>query len=174
MIPLRDDNPTRSFAVVTFAIAAANVVAFLLAPSLAVSQSALLDAYALNPRELTHFARNVGGPHLLPFLTILTSMFLHGGILHLGGNMLYLWIFGNNIEDSMGRMRFPIFYILTGAGAALLHIALYPDSTTPTIGASGAVSGVLGAYIRLFPHARVLTAIPSFYYIRLVRIPAYF
>lgn len=107
-----------------------------------------------------------------PFLTLFSSMFLHGGFLHLSGNMLYLWIFGNNIEDTLGHLRFLVFYLLAGLAAALLQVLSDPQSTTPMIGASGAVAGVLGAYLLLFPHARILTAMFIFFFIRLIRVPA--
>jgi len=107
-------------------------------------------------------------------LTLFTSMFLHGGILHIGGNMLYLWIFGDNVEDAMGGVRFLIFYLLCGVIAAMTHIALDPNSLTPMIGASGAISGVLGAYLLLYPRAKVLTLITFFYFIRIIKLPALF
>ena len=105
-------------------------------------------------------------------LTMISSMFLHGGFLHLAGNMLYLWIFGNNIEDAMGRFRFIVFYILCGIAAALGQTFQNPDSQIPMIGASGAISGVLGAYLLLYPHARVLVFIPLGFFSTLVRLPA--
>jgi membrane associated rhomboid family serine protease len=101
-----------------------------------------------------------------------TSMFLHGGLFHVAGNMLYLWIFGNNVEDTLGHARFVVFYLASGVGAALGQTAFGPESTVPMIGASGAVSGVLGAYLLLFPRANVLTLIVLGFFIRLVRIPA--
>lgn len=103
---------------------------------------------------------------------LLTSMFLHGGVLHLAGNMLYLFIFGNNVEDSTGHFRFLVFYILCGLGAASMQIAASPASETPMIGASGAIAGVLGAYMLLFPKARVLTLVPIFFFIQMIHVPA--
>jgi membrane associated rhomboid family serine protease len=105
-------------------------------------------------------------------LTIFSSMFLHGGVLHLFGNMLYLWIFGNNIEDTLGPFRFLVFYLLCGLTAAMTQVLSVPNSTVPMIGASGAVAGILGAYLLLFPHARVLTLMFIFFFIRLIRLPA--
>lgn len=120
-----------------------------------------------------------GGAELPPSVAVIpgwaglfTSMFLHGGIMHVAGNMLYLWIFGNNIEDAMGRVRFLAFYAVTGLAAAFAHILTDPDSEIPMVGASGAISGVLGAYLLLYPHARVLVLIPLGYFTRLVEIPA--
>jgi membrane associated rhomboid family serine protease len=107
-----------------------------------------------------------------PFLTVVSSMFLHGGPLHVGGNMLYLWIFGDDVEDSLGHARFFFFYLLSGIAAAAVQIAAGPSSTIPMIGASGAVSGVLGAYLILFPHATILTLVMVVFFIRLVHIPA--
>ncbi|MDC4222904.1 MAG: rhomboid family intramembrane serine protease [Candidatus Manganitrophus sp.] len=104
--------------------------------------------------------------------SVLTSMFLHGGLMHVAGNMLYLWIFGNNIEDVMGHVRFIFFYIVCGVLAAYSHALTEPGSRVPMIGASGAVSGVLGAYLLLFPHAKVLTLVPIGFFIQIIRIPA--
>ena len=124
------------------------------------------------PRELLVSLRH--RQELLPYnlLTLLTSMFLHGGIFHLGGNMLYLWIFGNNIEDSMGHARFVLFYALSGVAAALCQFVYDPASELPMVGASGAVSGVLGAYLLLFPYARIKTLIFIFIFITTVELPA--
>jgi membrane associated rhomboid family serine protease len=131
-------------------------------------------------REAEQNARNNPGAGLGPFpldqaawfITLFTSMFMHGGILHIAGNMLFLWVFGNNIEDSMGRIRFVIFYLLAGLIAVYSQAALDPNSTVPTIGASGAVAGVLGAYALLHPQARVLTLIFIIFFVTLVEIPA--
>ena len=134
----------------------------------------LQTQYALIPSEL------LGGKDLPPtipipiWLTLLTSMFLHGGILHLLGNMLYLWIFGDNVEDAMGAIRFLAFYLLCGVVAAFAQIAIGPGSSIPMVGASGAIAGVLAAYFMLFPQSRVLTLIPLFFFLRLVAVPAVF
>src|SRR5262249_62305172 len=117
-------------------------------------------------------ACQVGASVLPPVLTIFTSMFLHGGLLHVGGNMLYLWVFGDNVEDTLGHGRFLIFYLVSGVIAALAQVALNADSSVPMIGASGAVSGVLGAYLLLFPRANILTLIIVGFFVRLIRIPA--
>ena len=123
--------------------------------------------FALTPAHLTG-ARN---PNV--FATPLTSMFLHGGWMHLIGNMLYLWIFGNNIEDACGHIRFIFFYLLAGLAAAGAQIAINPHSTVPMVGASGAISGVLGAYLLLYPRARVLVMLPIFIFIRFFYVPAF-
>lgn len=107
------------------------------------------------------------------YLPILFSMFLHGGFLHLGFNMLFLWIFGNNVEDSMGHVRFLIFYIVCGAAAALVHVVTNLNSRMPTVGASGAIAGIMGAYVVLYPHARILALVPLFFYFSLVELPAF-
>jgi membrane associated rhomboid family serine protease len=107
-----------------------------------------------------------------PVVTIFTSMFLHGGLFHIAGNMLYLWIFGDNVEDALGHFRFLAFYLLSGVGAALAQAFIHPESRIPMVGASGAISGVLGAYLFLFPHASVLTLITFGFFIRFVHVPA--
>jgi membrane associated rhomboid family serine protease len=130
--------------------------------------------YALVPVELL---KGVDLPPTIPipvFLTLFTSMFLHGGFVHLLGNMLYLWIFGDNVEDAMGHVRFLLFYLLCGVVAALAQVAINPGSAIPQIGASGAIAGVLAAYFMLFPYSRVLTLIPIFFFLRLVAVPAVF
>jgi membrane associated rhomboid family serine protease len=181
MLPLKDDIPTRSVPVVTVGLIAANVLAFLYQLSLgggaagAVGRAAqeFVLEFGLIPCRLTGLCREaVGLPS--PYLTVLTSMFLHGGLFHVGGNMLYLWIFGNNVEDTLGHGRFVVFYLLSGLAAALAQTVTGPGSTVPMIGASGAVSGVLGAYLLLFPRANVLTLVTFGFFIRLVRIPALF
>jgi len=132
----------------------------------------VVQAYALIPKELLVAA--TARPDLLPYniLTIFTSMFLHGGILHLGGNMLYLWIFGKNVEDATGHSRFILFYLFSGVAAALVQCSVDPGSAVPMIGASGAISGILGAYLLLYPRARVKTLIFIFLFITTVDIPA--
>jgi membrane associated rhomboid family serine protease len=129
----------------------------------------IFSLYGLTPRELTTGVP----PHPFPVgVTLFTSMFVHGGLFHVAGNMLYLWIFGNNVEDAMGRARFVLFYLLSGLGAAFSQVLAGPNSTIPMVGASGAVSGVLGAYLLLYPHARVLTLIILGWFWRVVEIPA--
>lgn len=174
MIPLHDDNPTESFPVLTIILIVICVLVYFLQASLGqgggqafiyslgVIPAVLLDKVELNPELVLIPAK----------ITLFTSMFLHGGFLHLAGNMLYLWIFGNNIEDALGKIRFIIFYFVCGIVAALGQIAQNPDSTIPMVGASGAISGVLGAYLLLYPHARVLVLVPLGFFSTLVRIPA--
>jgi membrane associated rhomboid family serine protease len=149
-----------------------------------LKQGALFH-YGAIPYELTHPGQhcdlNAGGcgksvsdGGIPTLLTIFTSMFSHAGLLHLGGNMLFLWIFGNNVEDSMGPVRFLIFYLLGGIAALALQTAIDPSSTTPTLGASGAIAGVLGGYILIYPRARVLTLIFLIIFFTFLEIPAYF
>ena len=176
MIPLRDDNPTSITPFVTYAFIAACVLVFLWQMSLGEKgfEAAVL-ALGVTPATLLGDARLPPELYLIPpVITVFSSMFLHGGFMHLAGNMLYLWIFGNNVEDSMGHVRFVIFYLLCGVAAALAQAWPNPDSTIPMIGASGAISGVLGAYLLLFPRAHVLVLIPLGVLTRLVPLPAMF
>lgn len=173
MIPLKDNIRTRTFPIITISLILVNILIF--AWSLVLpegSEAEVVYRFALIPKELlfSFTAR----PDLAPYnaLTIFTSMFLHGGILHVAGNMLYLWIFGNNIEDSVGHVKFLLFYLLCGLVAALVQVSFDPASSVPMIGASGAVSGVLGAYLLLFPRARVKTLIFIVVFITTVDIPA--
>jgi membrane associated rhomboid family serine protease len=171
MIPLRDDNPSSSAPIVTWLLILANIVVFVYM-LLLQSETALnrfILAFGAIPGEITGRA---GGAPISHYPTLITSLFLHGGWLHIGGNMLYLWIFGDNVEDLMGHGRFLIFYLISGLAAAWTHIALSPASTVPLIGASGAIAGVLGAYLVLFPRARILSLIPFGVFSRLYPIPA--
>ncbi len=174
MIPLRDDNPTSIVPVVTYAFIAACVLAFLWQFSLGEkSFEAAVLALGVTPVTLLGGASLPPELYLVPpAVTVFSSMFLHGGFMHLAGNMLYLWIFGNNVEDAMGHVRFVIFYLLCGVAAVLAQALPHPDSTIPMIGASGAISGVLGAYLLLFPRAHVLVLIPLGAFSRLVHLPA--
>ena len=172
MIPLRDINPTERFAIVTLLLIVSNVAVFFYeltldqaGRELFVSSYALIPARLFSPTGLNDWSLTVAA-------TILTSMFLHGGIPHIAGNMLYLWIFGNNVEDDTGRLRFLLFYLLCGTAAALTHAFANKSSVIPMIGASGAVSGVLGAYVLLYPRVRVVTLVFLGFYIRTIEIPA--
>jgi len=171
MIPLRDDNPTRTFPAVTIALITLNVLAFLYQHSIGLGTSAFM--YGLIPAEVTqhvHLLYGGRGTELPPgvgvynlnpsWFTVFTSMFMHGSFMHILGNMWYLWIFGNNVEDAMGKGRFIAFYLLSGIAAAALQVVLGPGSQVPMVGASGAIAGVLGAYLLLYPGSRVLSIIP--------------
>jgi membrane associated rhomboid family serine protease len=168
MIPLRDDRRARTFPFATVAIIVANVLVFLYELSLATPADveAFFADFALAPLNLVH------APSPGSLSTIFTSMFMHGGWAHIIGNMLFLGIFGKNVEDSVGHFKFLIFYLLCGVVAAAAQIFLSPDSTVPMIGASGAISGVLGAYLLLFPHARVLMLFPIWIFWRMFNVPA--
>lgn len=174
MIPLHDDNPAESTPVVTIAFIAACTLVFLYEASLPERLvQAFVFQYGAIPALL--LGRAAPPPEVAGFpayATLLTSMFMHGGWMHLIGNMLYLWIFGNNIEDVMGHVRFVIFYVVCGVLAALSHALTDPASTVPMVGASGAISGVLGAYLLLFPKAQVLVFIPLGFASRLMYVPA--
>ncbi len=176
MFPLRDDNPTSITPIVTWFLIVMNVVVF-------------FYELSLGPRDSQLFAFRFGAipavigggqslPHSIaaipPFLSIFTSMFLHGGWMHLIGNMWFLWLFGNNIEEAMGGLRYLLFYIICGFLASVTHIMFNLGSRIPSIGASGAIAGVLGAYLMLYPRARVLTLIFLGFFIRLLWIPAGF
>jgi len=174
MIPLKDDNPTEIKPIVTIGIIVACVVVFLHQVSLSgklgelfVYQYGAIPAvvfgYADLPSEIVAVSA---------YGSLITSMFLHGGWMHLIGNMMYLWIFGNNIEDVMGHVKFIVFYAACGILAALSHAAIDSESSVPMIGASGAISGVLGAYLLLYPHARVLVLIPFGFFSQMIYIPA--
>ena len=174
MFPLHDDNPTRITPFVTVALIAACGLAFLWQISLdGYGQRHAVFALGAIPAVLFDKAHLPAELVLVPaWATAFTSMFMHGGWMHLIGNMLYLWIFGNNVEDAMGHVRFTCFYLVCGLLALVAHAAPNADSTVPLIGASGAVSGVLGAYLLLYPHARVLVAIPFGFFLHTVRIRA--
>lgn len=171
MIPLRDDNPSSSRPLVTYLLILINVLVFLYMVSLG-SPTALerfVFAWGAVPGEITGRA---GGQPLLEYPTLLTSMFMHGGWAHLGGNMLYLWIFGDNVEDLMGHGGFVLFYLLAGLIAVGAHILTSPASPVPLVGASGAIAGVLGAYLVLFPRARIVSLIPFGFFLRVAAVPA--
>jgi membrane associated rhomboid family serine protease len=180
VFPLKDNIPTLHFPVVTVALIAINafVYFFLQDGLLGLPQDGLggdwpVPTYAEIPCEVTGETpceAAPGGPATA--LTIFTAMFMHGSILHIGGNMLFLWIFGNNVEDSMGRAKFLVFYLLGGVAAAALQLAFNPDSQVPNLGASGAVAGVLGGYLLLFPHARVITVVFFIFFFTILELPA--
>jgi rhomboid family protein len=173
LIPLKDDNPTRIVPFVTVALILANSIVFvyelLLPPD---SSKALILALGVTPGEITRAALHEPGRLGHVAVTLLTAMFLHANIPHVAMNMLYLWIFGNNIEDVMGHGRFLVFYLLCGLLASLTQVMASPHSKLPMIGASGAISGVLGAYLILFPAARVLTLLFFVVFFRVISIPA--
>ncbi len=172
MVPLRDENPTRITPYVTYGLIAVNVLVFLYELSLPPQQLlGFFQQAAVVPCELSGRCALVGVNSLVPeWLTLLTSQFLHGGFLHLAGNMLFLWIFGNNVEDQLGHVKYLVFYLACGVLAGLTQWFFSQGSAIPSLGASGAIAGVLGAYILRFPNARILTLLGYF----LVYVPAYF
>ena len=181
-IPLKDENPTSRFPYITVFFIALNILIFVYQFFSPQGLQYYVFKMGAIPYEITHFTTvsfvssesQEPVSRLLPPLTLIASMFLHGGFFHLLGNMLYLWIFGNNIEDFLGPFRFILFYLLSGLGASLTHIVFHPNSQVPMIGASGAIAGVLGAYLILYPRARVLTFVFLFFFIRILPIPAFF
>ena len=193
MFPLKDNMPTDRFPVVTVALIVANVLMYFLfqrAGILSGPNDMNVVEYGAIPYEISNPGREcelvaeriacegqrgVSGeadPQAPTWLTVFTSMFMHGSIVHIAGNMLFLWIFGNNIEDSMGRLRFLLFYVLGGVAALAAQVAIGPDAAVPTVGASGAVSAVLGGYLLLYPRARVVTVIFIIFFFTLIELPA--
>lgn len=176
MIPLRDENPSRTTPWVTYAILAANIAVFLYQIQVRLTGGdeayvQLVYRLGLVPEQLTSPSLWSAMPIPAP-LTVLTSMFVHGDLFHIAGNMLYLWVFADNVEDAMGHVRFTLFYLLSGVAAAGLQVALMPGSDIPMVGASGAIAGVLGAYLILYPGAQVLTLVFLFIFIRIMYLPA--
>jgi membrane associated rhomboid family serine protease len=175
MIPLKDDVPSSGFPFVTIGLIVLNVLVFLYQASIGMGSERAAEAFIMEfgavPCRVTG-ACAVAGDFPPPIATIFTSMFMHGGLFHVAGNMLYLWIFGDNVEDTLGHGRFLLFYLLSGMAAAAAQIVMNPDSRVPMVGASGAVSGVLGAYLILFPYARVLVLLIFGFFFRIVRWPA--
>jgi membrane associated rhomboid family serine protease len=168
MIPLRDENPTRRVPFVNYALILINVLVFLWQVSLGSQGDAVLYRLALIPLDVTR------GLDLGDARAVLTSMFMHAGLAHLLGNMLYLWIFGDNVEDALGHFKYLLFYLAGGIAASATHVLLYPNSSVPTVGASGAIAATLGAYLLLFPNRRVVTLIPLGFFLQVARLPAIF
>ena len=176
MVPIRDNVPTRITPYVTYGIIAANVIAFVYEANLPPQQ---LDVFfhlaAVVPRELTASFSGISVNQPVPeWSTLITSQFLHGGFLHIAGNMLFLWIFGNNVEDRLGHIKYLIFYLSCGVLASLSQWFFSQDSGIPSLGASGAIAGVMGAYILRYPQAQVLTLIPLGFFITTLQLPAIF
>ena len=173
MIPLKDENPSRTFPFVTIVLIAANCVAFVYTGYFFQANGApAFLRLGFIPYEWSHFV-DLNPKNLVPVpLTVFTAMFIHGGWLHLVSNMLYLWIFGDNVEDRLGHVKYFFFYLLCGVAATFAHLFTQLNSKIPTVGASGAIAGVLGAYIFLFPKARIKTLIILFVFIQIVPVPA--
>ncbi len=173
MVPLKDDNPTKNVPYITYILIALNLIIFFFELSLAPQQlTQFFYQWAVVPEELTASLQHITGGSIGEWSTLITAQFLHAGFLHVGGNMLYLWIFGNNVEDQMGKVRFIIFYLTCGVLASLAQWFFAQDSMVPSLGASGAIAGVMGAYILRYPRVNVLTFIPLGIFFTTVRIPA--
>lgn len=166
IIPIHDENPTQTIAWVTISLIIANVLVFVYELSLGNALDIFIKEYTMIPYLVVQF------PSVGTYSTIFTSIFLHGSWIHIIGNMLYLWIFGNNIEDILGHGRFFIFYLLCGLGGTVGHILSNPNSHIPSLGASGAIAGVLAAYLILYPLASIDVAVPIFIFIKIIRLPA--
>lgn len=183
MFPLKDENPTEIVPLFTLLLIAANVAVWVYVQGAGLDPNAMLESvcrYGAVPADVTgieaRLPRGVTSPcpeESLGWTALFTSMFLHGGWLHLIGNLWFLWIFGNNIEDSMGRFRFLLFYLVTGLAAAAAHILSTPGSPVPMVGASGAISGIMGAYLVLYPRVRVQTLFIIIILIKIIRLPAW-
>jgi len=178
LIPIKDINPHKRFPIVTVVLIAANVFTALATNSLLGLGDQEAFQYGALPCDLTNQCPPLGRFEGIvesrsPYLSVLTSMFMHGDALHLGFNMLFLWVFGNNVEDRLGRIGFPIFYLATGIAAVLAHVAVSPDSFIPMVGASGAISGVLGAYAVLWPRAKIISILPLGFFFTSIRTPAW-
>lgn len=175
MVPIRDNNPTQITPFVTYGLIIANIVVFAYELTLAPDQlKEFFFTWALVPAEFTKSLMGEPTYSAIPeWLTLFTSQFLHGGFLHIGGNMLFLWIFGNNVEEQLGHLRYLVFYLACGALAALAQWFFSAYSTVPSLGASGAIAGVMGAYILRFPKARILTLIPLGFILFPINIPAF-
>jgi rhomboid family protein len=170
LIPIKDNIPADRFPLVTFCLILANIVVYVLAAAHGGSLVSGPDAheltrYGVSPEQITHATGRT-------WETVFTAMFLHASILQIAGNMLFLWIFGNNVEDSMGRVRFLAFYVVGGLAALALQVAVEPNSVTTTVGASGAIAAVLGGYIVLYPRARVLTLVLIILFFTVIELPA--
>ena len=173
MIPLRDHNPSRRIPIVNLTLITINLGVFIYQSFLAPQGPAhLINTLGVIPRELFSLT-DVGAPTPIAApLTLFSAMFIHGGWLHLLGNMLYLWVFGDNVEDRLGHGRYLVFYGATGLAASVVHAFIFPESSVPCVGASGAISGVLAAYLIFYPKAKVSTLFVIFIFIRIVRLPA--
>jgi membrane associated rhomboid family serine protease len=166
MIPLKDDVRSGTRPYVTYAILAVNVIVYIYEFTLGPSKGYFIEQYGAVPYDIFHPSS------CAPFIRLFTSMFMHANLMHILGNMLFLWVFSDNVEDRMGHIKFIFFYLVSGICGALLHGAFSPNSTIPMIGASGAISGIMGAYILLYPRAKILALIPLGFFMRLMYLPS--
>jgi membrane associated rhomboid family serine protease len=174
MIPLRDENPSHSFPFFTILLIITNITAFVYEFSFGEATDQFIMNFGAIPLEYSKGLNLPDSSAISPYLSLITSMFLHGGIGHILGNMWFLWIFGDNLEDTLGKFRFIIFYFVCGLAASLTHIFLNPSSDIPCIGASGAISGVLGGYVVLFPLIRIKTLVTFLFFWTTIYVPALF
>lgn len=172
MIPLRDNIQSSTVPFVTYALIGANVLVFLFELSLGSNLQQFIHIFGVVPARVTTILHEAPGLIHFAVIPFFTSLFLHGGWLHLLGNMLYLYIFGDNVESALGHLRYLLFYLGCGVAASLVHMFFNFRSDIPTVGASGAIAGVLGAYFLFFPRAKVVTIVPIFFFIQIVEIPA--
>lgn len=173
MIPIKDNIPSKTIPIINYLIIAANAYIFFLEIKAGSKITLIIEKYAFYPIELSLLLRGEL-ISLLPIRKMFTSMFLHGGFGHFFGNMLFLFIFGDNVEDRFGHLKYLFFYLLCGFAAAILHYFFNVQSSVPTLGASGAIAGVMGAYFIFYPYARVLTIVPIFIFLQFIEIPAFF
>lgn len=166
MIPIRDDIRTHIFPAINYLLIGLNIIVFVLMMFAGSAQETLVYQFAMIPASFNN------GIDFADISDIFTSMFMHAGFFHLAGNMLYLWIFGDNVEDRLGHFKYLVFYLLGGVIASLAHVMTNPNSQIPTVGASGAIAAVLGAYLVLYPKSRILTFIPLGFFMRLTMVPA--
>ncbi|MDJ0734793.1 MAG: rhomboid family intramembrane serine protease [Nostocaceae cyanobacterium] len=176
MVPIRDNNPTKITPYITYGLIAVNILVFLYEASLPPQAlNGFLNLFAVVPRELTqNFAGVTINQPVPEWASLITSQFLHGGFLHLGGNMLFLWIFGNNVEEKLGRFKYLLFYLACGVLASLTQWFFAQNSAIPSLGASGAIAGVMGAYILRFPKVEIVGVIPLGFFFPTFRVPAFF
>ncbi len=172
MIPIRDRNPSGTFPYITIGIIVINIFIFLYELSLGSDLVVFLHKYGVVPIKVAHYYRSSDLTIIDTFFPFLSSIFLHGGYIHLIGNMWFLWIFGDNIEDKLGHVKYICFYILCGTIASSVHVFFNSQSEIPCVGASGAIAAVLGAYMVTFPCARVTTIVPIFFFIQIIELPA--
>jgi len=172
MIPIRDKNPSSTFPYVTIGIIIINILIFLYELSLESELGEFIMKFGVVPLKVSYYSHVSNLTFISTFFPFISSMFLHGGFIHLIGNMWFLWIFGDNIEDKLGHFKYIAFYFICGIIASSVHVFFNSQSNIPCVGASGAIAGVLGAYMITFPRARVVTIVPLFIFIQVIELPA--
>ncbi len=172
LIPLKDNISSRTVPIVNYVLIGLNVLVFLFELSLGSELQQFVHAFGVVPHRILYIVFDVPQYYYIALISLFSSMFLHGGFLHLIGNMLFLYIFGDNVEDALGHGRYLVFYLGCGIAASLVQLMIHPGSRIPTIGASGAIAGVMGAYFLLYPRSKVLTLVPIFFFFQVFEIPA--